>query len=64
MSAIAQPATVLVTGSSRGIGRAIALEAAAAGKPVVTTDVIGCREAILPGETGLLVPARFPLTLH
>ena len=34
------------------------LEAAAAGKPVVTTDVIGCREAIVPGETGLLVPVR------
>lgn len=32
------------------------LEAAAAGKPVVTTDAIGCREAIIPGESGLLVP--------
>ena len=32
------------------------LEAAAAGKPVVTSDAIGCREAIIPGETGLLVP--------
>ncbi len=34
------------------------LEAAAAGKPVVTTDVIGCREAIVPDETGLLVPVK------
>ncbi len=34
------------------------LEAAAAGKPVLTTDVIGCREAIVPGETGLLVPVQ------
>jgi glycosyltransferase involved in cell wall biosynthesis len=32
------------------------LEAAAAGKPVVTTDAIGCREAIVAGETGVLVP--------
>ena len=34
------------------------LEAAAAGCAVVTTDVTGCREAVLPGVTGDLVPAR------
>ena len=34
------------------------LEAAAAGRAVVTTDVPGCRDAIDPGETGLLVPVR------
>ncbi|SAI69770.1 glycosyltransferase [Bordetella ansorpii] len=34
------------------------LEAAACGRAVVTTDVPGCRDAITPGETGLLVPAR------
>ena len=34
------------------------LEAAACGRPVVTTDVIGCREAIIDGETGILVPVR------
>lgn len=39
------------------------LEAAAAGRPVVTTDVPGCREAIIPGTTGLLVPARDPAAL-
>lgn len=38
-----------------GLPKAL-LEAAAAGKPVVTTDAIGCREAIIPGESGLLVP--------
>jgi len=32
------------------------LEAAAAGRPVVTTDVPGCRDAIIDGQTGLLVP--------
>jgi glycosyltransferase involved in cell wall biosynthesis len=36
----------------------ILLEAAAAGCAVVTTDSIGCREAILPGQTGDLVPVR------
>jgi glycosyltransferase involved in cell wall biosynthesis len=34
------------------------MEAAASGLPVVTTDVPGCREAVLPGETGILVPVR------
>lgn len=34
------------------------IEAAACGLPVVTTDVPGCRDAIEPGRTGLLVPVR------
>ena len=34
------------------------LEAAAAGCAVITTDAVGCREAILPGVTGELVPVR------
>jgi len=39
------------------------IEAAAIGRCVVTTDVPGCREAIIPGKTGCLVPARDPLAL-
>jgi glycosyltransferase involved in cell wall biosynthesis len=34
----------------------ILLEAAASGRPVVTTDWPGCRDAMRDGETGLLVP--------
>lgn len=34
------------------------IEAAASGRAVVTTDVPGCRDAIVPGETGLLVPVQ------
>ncbi len=34
------------------------LEAAAAGRPIVASDVPGCREICRDGETGLLVPAR------
>ena len=36
----------------------VLLEAAACGIPVVTTDTIGCREAIIPGFTGDLVPIQ------
>lgn len=34
------------------------LEAAAAGRAIVTTDVPGCREVVRQGESGLLVPVR------
>ncbi len=51
-------ATVVVLPSYReGVPKAL-LEAAAAGRPVVTTDVPGCRDAIRAGETGILVPPR------
>jgi glycosyltransferase involved in cell wall biosynthesis len=39
------------------------IEAAASGCAVVTTDVIGCRDAIYPGVTGDLVPVRDPRML-
>ncbi|NYT22700.1 glycosyltransferase [Alcaligenaceae bacterium] len=40
-----------------GLPRSL-VEAAACGRAVVTTDVPGCRDAIEPGATGLLVPPR------
>jgi glycosyltransferase involved in cell wall biosynthesis len=39
------------------------LEAAACGRPMIATDVPGCREIVRPGETGLLVPAGDPAAL-
>ena len=39
------------------------LEAMAAGKPVVATDVGGCAEAVADGETGLIVPPDNPKAL-
>lgn len=45
-----------------GLPKAV-LEAMAAGKPVVATDIPGCREAVVDGETGFLVPPRAPKTL-
>jgi glycosyltransferase involved in cell wall biosynthesis len=41
----------------------VLIEAAASGRAVVTTDVPGCRDAIEPGLTGLLVPVRDTLAL-
>lgn len=36
----------------------VLLEAAAMAKPIVTTDHPGCREVVVDGENGLLVPVR------
>ena len=34
------------------------IEAAAASRAVVTTDVPGCRDALIPNVTGLVVPVK------
>jgi glycosyltransferase involved in cell wall biosynthesis len=39
------------------------LEAAACGRPMIATDVPGCREIVSQGRTGLLVPAKDPPAL-
>lgn len=39
------------------------MEAAATGIPVVATDVRGCRDVVVDGTTGLLVPVRDPARL-
>jgi len=36
----------------------VLIEAAACGRPIVTTDNPGCRDAVIPSETGLLIPVR------
>lgn len=48
---------VLPTYYREGIPRSI-LEAMAMGKPVITTDIPGCREAVLDGENGFLIKPK------
>ena len=47
---------------SEGLGTSI-LEALASGTPVVATEAGGAREMVIPGVTGMLVPARTPQAL-
>src|SRR5690606_25877417 len=53
-----QQAHIVVLPSYReGLPKSL-VEAAACGRAVVTTDVPGCRDAITPGVTGVMVPVR------
>lgn len=45
-----------------GLPRSI-LEAMAMGRPVITTDNPGCRDAVVDGECGFVVPVRDPRSL-
>lgn len=48
---------VVLPSYREGLPRSL-IEAAASGKPIITTDVPGCRDAIDPGKSGILVPPR------
>ena len=50
-------ADIVVLPSYREGMPTVLMEAAACGRPAIATDVPGCREAVLDGKTGLLVPS-------
>ena len=55
---------VLVLASHReGFGSTI-IEGAAVGLPAIGTDIVGIRDAIVPGDTGWIVPRRAPDALR
>jgi glycosyltransferase involved in cell wall biosynthesis len=58
MAATLSAAHIVVLPSYREGLPKVLIEAAACGRAVVTTDVPGCRDAIEPGVTGVLVPAH------
>jgi glycosyltransferase involved in cell wall biosynthesis len=58
MSTVFQRANIICLPSYREGLPKVLLEAAASGRAIVTTDVPGCREVVIEGENGLLVPAR------
>jgi glycosyltransferase involved in cell wall biosynthesis len=54
---LAQATIVCLPSYREGMPKAL-LEACGAGRPIVTTDVPGCRDVIAGGDYGVLVPAR------
>src|SRR5690606_13083786 len=58
MPEVLSQATIVVLPSYREGMPKVLLEAQALGRPIVTTDVPGCREAIENGKTGFLVQVK------
>ena len=60
--AIRQSSVYVLPSYREGTPRSV-LEAMAMGRPIITTDVPGCRETVAHGRNGLLVPPRDPESL-
>lgn len=64
MPSLFKKITIMVLPSYYGEGvPKILLEAAAIGRPIITCNVPGCREAVIDGENGLLIPPKSPQAL-
>ena len=55
--------TIIVLPSYREGFPKVVMEASACGRPVITTNVPGCRESIINNRTGLLVPVKNSIKL-
>lgn len=57
-SELSKPGTVIVLPSyHEGLSMSL-IEACASGRPIITTDISGCRETVDDGENGFLVPVK------
>lgn len=54
---MAESSVVVLPSYREGMPKVL-LEAAAVGRPMIASDIAGCRQIVRPGETGLLVRAR------
>lgn len=54
---VAQSHIMVLPSYREGLPKSL-IEAAACGRAVITTDVPGCRDAITPNETGILIPVK------
>lgn len=50
---------IVLPSMGEGLSKAL-LEALSCGRPIVATDVPGCRELVIPGVTGYLLPINDP----
>jgi len=63
MQAVFSQANIICLPSYREGLPKVLLEAASCGKPIVATDVPGCREIVRHNQNGLLVPSKNPAAL-
>ena len=56
-SYINESSCVVLPSYREGLSKVL-IEAAASGKPIITSDIPGCRQVVKSGENGLLVPAK------
>lgn len=56
-SIISQADCVVLPSYREGVPRTL-MEAAAMGKPLITTDTVGCRDVVINGRTGFLCPIK------
>lgn len=55
--AIAESSVYVLPSYREGTSRSV-LEAMAMGRPIITTDAPGCRETVIEGENGYLIPVK------